>query len=90
MSLRFPVNPGQSPHPPHEHPEEELLLVVEGQGEFVLDGQPTPCSAGAMLYAAPGHLHGFANTGSAPMTVPAKQPKKAIVRLKGVSATEKP
>src|SRR5579871_2785517 len=26
--------PGQEPHPPHHHPEEEFMLVTEGQGEF--------------------------------------------------------
>lgn len=67
LSVR--VNPGLSPHPPHEHPEEELLLVVEGKGEFLLDGKASPCSAGTMLYATAGHLHGFKNTGSEPLTV---------------------
>ena len=67
LSVR--LNAGMSPHPPHQHPEEELLLVVEGEGEFVLDGQPSPCKAGTMLYAAPGHLHGIKNTGSAPLTL---------------------
>ena len=67
--LRVRLNPGQSPHPPHQHPEEELLLVVEGEGEFVLDGEASSCSAGTMLYAAPGHLHGINNTGSEPLTL---------------------
>ena len=68
-TLRVRVNPGYSPHPPHQHPEEEILLVVEGEGEFVLDDQATPCAAGAMLYAAPGHSHGINNTGSGPLTL---------------------
>ena len=67
--LNARINPGLSPHPPHQHPEEELLLVVEGEGEFLLDDRAMPCSAGTMLYAAPGHSHGIKNTGSAPLSV---------------------
>jgi mannose-6-phosphate isomerase-like protein (cupin superfamily) len=68
-TLRVRVNPGYSPPPPHQHPEEEILLVVEGEGEFLLDGQASPCAAGTMLYAAPGHSHGINNTGSEPLTL---------------------
>ncbi len=67
--LNVRVNPGLSPHPPHQHPEEELLLVVEGEGEFLLDGKASPCSAGTILYPAPGHSHGINNTGSEPLTL---------------------
>jgi mannose-6-phosphate isomerase-like protein (cupin superfamily) len=61
-SLR--LNAGMTPHPPHEHPEEEMQLVIEGSGEFSVDGKTTPCSPGSLLYAAPGHLHGIQNTGA--------------------------
>jgi len=65
--LGVQLNPGTSPHPPHEHPEEEILLIAQGSGEFSLDGNAIPCAAGAMLYAEPGHLHGITNTGSEPL-----------------------
>ena len=29
---------GAQPHPPHRHPEEEIMIVGEGTGEFSLDG----------------------------------------------------
>ena len=32
------LNPGQSPHPPHQHPNEELIIVKEGAVEAYLNG----------------------------------------------------
>jgi quercetin dioxygenase-like cupin family protein len=61
------LNPGASPHPPHQHPEEELLLVTEGVGEITLDGKPQKAETGSLTFCAPGVLHGITNTGAAPM-----------------------
>ena len=36
-SLR--LNPGMSPHPPHEHPEEEFMVITEGTGEILVNGK---------------------------------------------------
>ncbi len=33
---------GQSPHPPHRHPEEELLLLLNGQADLLLSDAPSP------------------------------------------------
>ena len=32
---------GAQPHPPHRHPEEEIMIVGEGTGEFFLNGVTT-------------------------------------------------
>jgi mannose-6-phosphate isomerase-like protein (cupin superfamily) len=32
--------PGSSPHPPHRHPEEEILLVLHGEVDLVLPDRP--------------------------------------------------
>ena len=37
--LNVRIDPGLSPHPPHEHPEEELLLVVERRGRVSVGRQ---------------------------------------------------
>jgi hypothetical protein len=34
------LNPGMAPHPPHRHPEPEIMLVTEGTGEILIDGRP--------------------------------------------------
>jgi quercetin dioxygenase-like cupin family protein len=64
-SLR--LKPGASPHPPHQHPEEEFLLVTEGTGEIDLEGKITKVGPGSMMYCAAGKLHGIVNTGQTPL-----------------------
>jgi quercetin dioxygenase-like cupin family protein len=64
-SLR--LKPGMSPHPPHQHPEEEFLLITEGTGEISLDGKVTKVGPGSMMYCAGGRMHGIVNTGRTPL-----------------------
>ena len=64
-SLR--LKPGMSPHPPHQHPEEEIMVVTEGTGEISVEGKTTPVSSGSMMYCAAGKLHGILNTGKTPL-----------------------
>jgi mannose-6-phosphate isomerase-like protein (cupin superfamily) len=64
-SLR--LNPGQQPHPPHQHPEEEMMVITEGEGEIVVEGKTTHVSPGAMMYAGGNKLHGIRNTGKVPL-----------------------
>jgi quercetin dioxygenase-like cupin family protein len=59
---------GAQPHPPHRHPEEEIMIVGEGTGEFFLDGVTTQVKKGDMLFAEANVLHGVRNTGQTPMT----------------------
>ena len=64
-SLR--LKPGMSPHPPHQHPEEEIMVVTEGTGEITVEGKTTPVSPGSMMFCAAGKLHGIVNTGKTPL-----------------------
>jgi len=64
-SLR--LKPGMSPHPPHQHPEEEFMVITEGSGEITVDGKKTSVAAASMMYCAAGTLHGIVNTGSGPL-----------------------
>lgn len=64
-SLR--LKPGQTPHPPHEHPEEEFMVITEGTGEVVVDGKTTQVGPGTMMYCAARKLHGIVNTGPTPL-----------------------
>ena len=61
------IRPGQEIHPPHEHAEEEYLMVLEGEGTWHLKGRERPARAGDMQYAAPWDVHGIHNTGRAPL-----------------------
>lgn len=62
------LDPGASPHPPHRHPEEEILIVADGTGIIECGGEATQVGPGAMMYCAADTLHGITNTGSTPMT----------------------
>jgi mannose-6-phosphate isomerase-like protein (cupin superfamily) len=62
------LDPGASPHPPHQHPEEELMIVAAGTGEITVDGKVTPVGPGAIMYTAGNTWHGIVNTGAMPMT----------------------
>src|ERR1700750_2455976 len=45
------LEPGARPHPPHQHPEEEFLIVASGTGEIEIEGVVTKVVAGDMMYA---------------------------------------
>jgi quercetin dioxygenase-like cupin family protein len=61
------LEPGAQPHPPHRHPEEEIMIVGEGTGEFSIDGIATQVKAGDMVFAESNVLHGVLNTGQTRM-----------------------
>ena len=62
------LEPGGSPHPPHQHPEEEFMIVASGNGEIEVDGKVIPVGPGAIMYTAGNTMHGIVNTGTEPMT----------------------
>ena len=62
------LDPGDTPHPPHRHPEEETLIIAEGTGEIECDGKITQVGPGAIMYCAGNVLHGITNTGKVPLT----------------------
>ena len=62
------LNAGQSPHPPHTHPDEELLIVKEGNIESVLQSKTTPLGPGGIIFHASNQPHTVRNTGKAPAT----------------------
>ena len=61
------IKPGREIHPPHQHAEEEYLMVVAGNGTWSLNGKERPAKTGDMQYAAPWDLHGIKNTGRTPL-----------------------
>jgi quercetin dioxygenase-like cupin family protein len=62
------LEPGAQPHPPHRHPEEEIMIVGGGTGEFSIDGVTTQVKPGDMVFAEANVLHGVRNTGETRMT----------------------
>ena len=60
------VAPGKMPHPAHQHPHEEFILVREGTIDFTFGGQSHILTAGSVGYTAPEEMHGFRNVGDQP------------------------
>ena len=62
------VEPGKMPHPAHQHPHEEFILVREGTIDFFYGGESHRLSPGSVGYTAPNEMHGFKNVGTVPAT----------------------
>ncbi len=58
------LNPGQSPHAAHRHPEEELMIVKEGTIEEVQNGVTNRVDAGGIIFRASNEMHGMRNIGT--------------------------
>jgi mannose-6-phosphate isomerase-like protein (cupin superfamily) len=64
---RFVLAPGKTPHAPHTHAEEEVMIVETGQGEIFCDGKTTKVGPGSVMYTTPHAPHGITNTGTTPL-----------------------
>jgi quercetin dioxygenase-like cupin family protein len=62
------LKPGQSPHAPHKHEHEELLIVKEGTLETFQNGVTRRAGAGAIIFQASNELHNVTNVGTSPAT----------------------
>jgi mannose-6-phosphate isomerase-like protein (cupin superfamily) len=64
---RFSIDPGKTPHAPHTHPEEEVMIVESGRGEIFCDGKTTTVGPGSVMFTTPNAPHGITNTGEVPL-----------------------
>jgi len=62
------INPGEAPHAPHRHPEEELIIVKEGTIEAMQNGVIKRVGPGSMIFEASNDFHGLRNVGQTPAT----------------------
>jgi quercetin dioxygenase-like cupin family protein len=69
------LSPGHSPHPPHSHPEEELLIVLDGEADLLVADEPSYEGArpqrvrrGDFAYYPAFQHHTIRNSGSRPVT----------------------
>lgn len=60
------LNPGETPHPPHKHADEELLIVKEGTVESLVNGQLRRVGPGSIIFQASNQLHSIRNVGEVP------------------------
>jgi quercetin dioxygenase-like cupin family protein len=60
------LNPGQAPHPPHKHPNEELIILDKGTLEALENGEWKKIGPGSVIFNASNALHGLRNAGDTP------------------------
>lgn len=60
------LNAGKSPHPPHRHPNEEMIIVQKGTVEALVNGAWKSAGPGSVIFFASNQLHGLRNAGSEP------------------------
>jgi quercetin dioxygenase-like cupin family protein len=62
------LNPGETPHPPHQHPDEEVVIIKEGTVESLVNGQTRRVGPGSVIFQASNQMHGIRNVGDGPAT----------------------
>lgn len=62
------LNAGQTSHPPHQHPNEELVIIREGTVEALVLGEWKRVGPGSVIFNASNELHGLRNVGTGPAT----------------------
>ncbi|HTJ30065.1 MAG TPA: cupin domain-containing protein [Acidobacteriaceae bacterium] len=60
------LNPGKSPHAPHKHPNEELIILDKGTVEVLVNGAWKRVGPGSIIFNASNVLHGLRNVGDTP------------------------
>ena len=59
---------GEESHPPHQHVNEEILIVKEGQVEALVNGELKRGGPGSLIFQASNQLHNIKNVGTTPAT----------------------
>lgn len=62
------LNPGLSSHPPHTHPNEELVIIREGTVEVLSGGIWKRAGPGSIIFNASNSPHALRNVGPGPTT----------------------
>jgi XRE family transcriptional regulator, regulator of sulfur utilization len=62
------LKPGETSHAPHQHPNEELIILKEGTVEVLNLGQWRRVEVGSIVFNATNDLHALRNVGAGPAT----------------------
>ena len=60
------LDPGKMSHPPHKHPNEELIVIRQGTVETLSNGQWQRAGPGSVIFNASNQLHALKNIGTEP------------------------
>jgi mannose-6-phosphate isomerase-like protein (cupin superfamily) len=61
------MNPGQAPHPPHQHAGEEIIFLLEGTGEITIGEDRVEVQPMTAIFLPDNARHSLRNTGAGPM-----------------------
>lgn len=62
------LQPGHNSHAPHRHPNEELVIIREGQVEVLNGGRRLRAGPGSIIFNASNDEHALWNVGTTPAT----------------------
>jgi quercetin dioxygenase-like cupin family protein len=62
------LNPGLASHPPHQHPNEELVIIDQGNVEVLSGGTWRRAGPGSIIFNASNSPHALRNVGAVPAT----------------------
>ena len=62
------LQPGESPHEPHQHPDEEVIIIREGLVETLLGTRTQRVGPGSVIFQAANQPHAIRNVGDTPAT----------------------
>ena len=62
------LKPGIASHPPHKHPNEELVIIDAGTVETLSSGAWKRLGPGSIIFNASNSLHALRNVGTTPAT----------------------
>lgn len=60
------LDPGKASHPPHRHPNEELIIIRQGTVETLSNGEWKRVGPGSVIFNASNELHDLRNVGTEP------------------------
>ncbi len=60
------LDPGINSHPPHTHQNEEIILMIDGDGEMQLGDRKEKITSGDAAWVASNIPHNFSNLGNRP------------------------
>lgn len=59
---------GEASHAPHQHLQEEIMIIKEGLVETLVNGQLKRVGPGSVIFQASNQMHNIKNVGDAPAT----------------------
>lgn len=60
------LNPGLQSHPPHKHPNEELIIIREGNVEVLSNNEWKKVGPGSVVFNGSNEMHALKNIGTTP------------------------